>query len=117
MSSSKKDARRIKLVIPYQSPAPAKDGADATSSVSSMLPMAAMLLRNRMVGWGAVGFSVMSWLSESEDSRASSSTPGYFNVGMSLMALVVTYIPILLPAPGSAPAPTTAAPPAPLPVA
>ncbi|CAK7263682.1 hypothetical protein SEPCBS57363_000694 [Sporothrix epigloea] len=117
MSSSKKDARRIKLVVPYQSPAPAKDGADAASSVSSMLPMAAMLLRNRLLGWGAVGFSVMSWLGESEDSRASSTTPGYFNVGMSLMALVVTYLPILLPPPGGVPAPTAAAPPAPLPLA
>ncbi|CAK7223102.1 hypothetical protein SBRCBS47491_005087 [Sporothrix bragantina] len=117
MSSSKKDSRRINLVVPYQAPAPAKDNADVASSMSSVMPMAAMLTRNRFIGWGAVGFSVLSWLGESEEARTNSSTPGYFSVGMSLMALVVTYLPMLLPPPGGNPAATAAAPPAPVPVA
>lgn len=54
--------------------------------MSSVLPMAAMLTRNRYIGWGSVGFSVMSWLGESEETRQNSSTPGYFSVGMSRMS-------------------------------
>lgn len=42
-------------------------------------------------------FSVQSWLGESEDSKKNASTPGYFSVGMSLMSLVVTYLPLFLP--------------------
>ncbi|KAL1894366.1 hypothetical protein Sste5346_005865 [Sporothrix stenoceras] len=115
MSNVKKDARRINLVVPYQAPAPAKDAADVASSMSSVLPMAAMLTRNRYIGWGSVGFSVMSWLGESEETRQNSSTPGYFSVGMSLMALVVTYLPMLLPPPNAGTAASSA--PAPVPVA
>ncbi|CAK7240310.1 MAG: hypothetical protein STHCBS139747_001748 [Sporothrix thermara] len=117
MSSTKKDARRINLVVPYQAPAPAKDSADVSSSMSSIMPMAAMLSRNRYVGWGAVGYSVLSWLGESEEARTNSSTSGIFSVGMSLMALVVTYLPMLLPPPNGNPAATAAAPPAPVPLA
>lgn len=44
-------------------------------------------------------FSVQNWLGESEDSQKSNSTPGYFSVGMSLMSLIVTYLPMFLPPP------------------
>lgn len=114
MSASKKDSRRLNLVVPYQEPAPDKDAADVTSSMSSIMPMAAMLTRNRYIGWSSVVFSVMSWLGESEESRKNSSTPGYFSVGMSLMALVVTYLPMFLPPPGATQSASAAAP---LPVA
>lgn len=78
---------------------------------------------------------MQSWLGESEDSKKSTSTPGYFSVGMSrmffmleatstlrqltrdnhiVMALIVTYLPIFLPpAPGQKGSPTGAPAPAP----
>jgi hypothetical protein len=67
----------------------------------------------------AVVFSIQSWLGESEETKKSGSTPGYFTVGMSLMSLLVTYLPIFLPPPpglnaGSA---TGAPQPAPVPAA
>ncbi len=79
----------------------------------------------------AVVFSLQNWLGESEETKKSNSTPGYFNVAMScmaplnprarfrpqtnvnlrhlVMALVVTYLPLFLPTPGTtAPAPAAA---------
>ncbi|KAI1744619.1 hypothetical protein F4680DRAFT_231837 [Xylaria scruposa] len=51
----------------------------------------------------AVVFSMQSWLGESEATTQSTSTPGYFSVGMSIMALAVTYLPIFMPpVPGQA---------------
>lgn len=47
--------------------------------------MAAIFMRNRYIGWAAFVYSVQTWLGESEDSKKSSSTPGYFSVGMSRM--------------------------------
>ena len=77
----------------------------------------------------AVVFSLQNWLGESEDTKKSNSTPGYFNVAMSCMAplnpsarfrhqtnvnlrypvmsLVVTYLPLFLPG-TTAPAPAPA---------
>ncbi|KAI2617168.1 hypothetical protein GGR54DRAFT_641271 [Hypoxylon sp. NC1633] len=117
--ASKKDMRRPDLVVPYQEP-PAKsgDGAELSSTLSSTLPMAAIFTRNRYIGWASVVLSIQSWLGESEDaSKSSSSTPGYFTVGMSVMALAVTYLPMFLPPqPGQRPATGTEAPP-PVPLA
>ncbi|KAK3363408.1 hypothetical protein B0T25DRAFT_39940 [Lasiosphaeria hispida] len=109
--ATKKDMRRPDLVIPYQEPAPKGDSAEFGSTLSSTLPMAAVFMRNRYVGWAAVVFSLQSWLGESEDSKKSSSTPGYFTVGMSLMSLLVTYLPLFLPpTPGQQRASATDAP-------
>lgn len=60
-------------------------------------------------------FSIQSWLGESEETTKNTATPGYFSVGMSVMALAVTYLPMFLPPPGGARAPTgtEAAPPVP----
>lgn len=44
-------------------------------------------------------FSIQNWLGESEYNKTNSSTPGYFSVGMALMSLVVTYLPMFLPPP------------------
>lgn len=68
-------------VVPYQPPAPRED-VDLTSSISSTLPMAAMLTRNRFVGWAAFVFGLQSWLGESAEAKSTQSTPGYFSVGM-----------------------------------
>jgi hypothetical protein len=73
----------VRPVIKYQEPAPAADTGDFSSTLSSTLPMAAIFMRNRYVGWAALVYSIQSWLGESEDSKKNSSTPGYFSVGMS----------------------------------
>ncbi|KAF3765040.1 hypothetical protein M406DRAFT_322851 [Cryphonectria parasitica EP155] len=115
--ASKKDLRRPDLVIPYQEPMAKNDGADVSSTMSQTLPMAAIFMRNRYIGWAAVVFSIQNWLGESEYSKTSSSTPGYFSVGMALMSLVVTYLPMFLPPPPGSqkmPTGTEAAPPVPL---
>ncbi|KAL5606710.1 hypothetical protein BROUX41_003105 [Berkeleyomyces rouxiae] len=98
--SSKKDQRRVDLIVPYQEPAPKNNEAvELSSTLSSTMPMAAMMTRNRYFGWGSLFFSVQSWLGESESARKGTSTPGYFSVIMSFMALVVTYLPMFMPPP------------------
>ncbi|PHH54227.1 hypothetical protein CFIMG_003182RA [Ceratocystis fimbriata CBS 114723] len=98
--SARKDQRRIDLIVPYQEPAPKdNESVDLSSSLSSTMPMAAMMTRNRYFGWGSFFFSMQSWLGESESTRKSNSTPGYFSVIMSFMALVVTYLPMFMPPP------------------
>ncbi|KAH6630377.1 hypothetical protein B0J18DRAFT_100248 [Chaetomium sp. MPI-SDFR-AT-0129] len=109
-----KDMRQPDLIIPYQEPAAKGDNVEFQSTISSTLPMAAIFLRNKYIGWAAVVFSIQSWLGESEETKKSSSTPGYFNVGMSLVSLIVTYLPIFLPQPGAKQGSPTGVP-APLP--
>ncbi|KAI0476162.1 hypothetical protein GGR56DRAFT_674653 [Xylariaceae sp. FL0804] len=96
----KTDMRCEDLIVPYQAP-PAKAGENVefSSTLSSTLPMAAIFTRNRLIGWASVVFSVQAWLGESEETTRSTSTPGYFSVGMSVMALAVTYLPLFLPPP------------------
>ncbi|XXH02691.1 RNA polymerase II mediator complex subunit [Hypoxylon texense] len=107
--ASKKDMRRPDLAVPYQEPAPKGDAAEFSSTLSSTLPMAAIFTRNRYIGWASVVFSIQGWLGESEEaSKSSSGTPGYFTIGMSVMALAVTYLPMFLPPPpGTRPATST----------
>ena len=97
--ASKKDQRRIDLIIPYQEPGAKKDASEFSSTLSSTLPMAAIFMRNRYVGWASLVYSVQNWLGESEESQKNQGMPGYFSVGMSLMSLVVNYLPIFLPPP------------------
>ncbi|RGP61824.1 hypothetical protein FLONG3_10411 [Fusarium longipes] len=114
--SPPKDPRRTDLIVPYQEPKSSGESTDISSTMSTTLPMAAMFTRNKLVGWASVVFSIQSWLGESEDSKKNSTTPGYFSVGMSVMALVVTYLPIFLPPVGGKQASGTEAP-APVPLA
>lgn len=85
----------------------------------------------------SVVFSVQTWLGESEETKKSSATPGYFSVGMSgtfpsrscgpgwqtangratVMALAVTYLPMFLPPPVQRGAATGTGPAAPVPPA
>ncbi|KAI1260355.1 hypothetical protein F5Y18DRAFT_432306 [Xylariaceae sp. FL1019] len=101
--SSKKDMRRPDLVVPYQEPPKTTDAVEFSSTLSSTLPMAAIFTRNKFIGWASLVFSIQSWLGESEATTANTSTPGYFTVGMSFMALLATYLPIFLPTPGKMP--------------
>ena len=38
-------------VIPYQEPAPKGDNIEFGSTISSTLPMAAIFMRNKYIGW------------------------------------------------------------------
>ncbi|KAK4192555.1 protein Asterix [Podospora australis] len=112
-----KDVRRADLIVPFQEPAGKSEGGDFNSTLASTLPMAAIFMRNRYIGWASVAFSLQSWLGESEETKKSASSPGYFSVGMSLMSLVVTYLPFFLPPAGRSlgqGTATDAPPPAPL---
>ncbi|KFH46586.1 hypothetical protein ACRE_026090 [Hapsidospora chrysogenum ATCC 11550] len=96
-----KDMRRADLIIPYQEPEVKGDTADMSSSLSSTLPMAAMFMRNKMIGWAALIISIQNWLGESEQAKKNAAMPGYLSAGMSFMALVSTYLPMFLPPPQS----------------
>ncbi|KAI5464489.1 hypothetical protein BGZ63DRAFT_153153 [Mariannaea sp. PMI_226] len=96
-----KDMRRPDLVIPYQEPKSKGESNDFASTLSNTLPMAAMFTRNKLIGWAAVVFSIQNWLGESEETQKNSATPGYFSIGMSVMSLAITYLPLFMPPPGS----------------
>lgn len=50
-TSSREPLANARAVIPYQEPEAKQDAQDMSSSLSSTLPMAAMFMRNKMVGW------------------------------------------------------------------
>ncbi|KAJ5198315.1 uncharacterized protein N7498_007432 [Penicillium cinerascens] len=112
--ASNKDMRRADLAIPYVDPPKSSNDGDISGTMSSTMPMAAMFTRNRMIGWVSFVFSLQSWLGESEEQKKTAATPGYLSVGMSLMALIVTYFPLFMP-PQAAKGATAAGPPAPSP--
>ncbi|PKS09374.1 hypothetical protein jhhlp_003988 [Lomentospora prolificans] len=95
--ASLKDMRRVDLVVPYQQPQPRPDEVEFSSSIASTLPMAAMMTRNRFVGWASFVFSLQSWLGQSEQTRRNASMPGYFSAGMAFLALAVVYLPLFMP--------------------
>jgi len=97
--SNKKDMRRADLIIPYQSPVAKESPADFSSTLGSTLPMAAMFTRNKLIGWASVIFAIQNWLGESSETKKTSSQPAYFSVGMSVMAVIITYLPLFLPPP------------------
>ncbi|KAK4102249.1 hypothetical protein N658DRAFT_469826 [Parathielavia hyrcaniae] len=109
-SSKEKDMRQPDLIIPYQEPAPKGDNVEFQTTLASTLPMAAVFMRNKYVGWSAVAFSIQSWLGESEETKKSTGTPGYFNVGMAVSSLLVTYLPLFLPQQGAQRGSATEAP-------
>ncbi|UQC89150.1 uncharacterized protein CLUP02_14678 [Colletotrichum lupini] len=136
--ASKRDMRRPDLIVPYQEPKAKGDSTELSSTLSSTLPMAAMLTRNKFIGCetnsiagaapscggqatiaqgASVVFSIQTWLGESEETKKSSATPGYFSVGMSVMALAVSYLPLFLPPPAQRGAATGTGPAAPVPPA
>lgn len=89
MSAKSKDMRRPDLVIPYVEPPKEESGSgDVASSLSTMMPMAAILTKNKMIGWAGFILALQGWLAETPDQRSSASTPGYFAVGMAAMALM-----------------------------
>lgn len=97
--SSKKDMRRNDLVIPYVDSVKEKNDGDISSTIGTTLPMAAMFTRNKIIGWASLVFSLQTWLAETPEQTRKAGTPGYLSVGMALMAIVVTYLPLFLPPP------------------
>ncbi|KAF2773814.1 hypothetical protein EJ03DRAFT_69647 [Teratosphaeria nubilosa] len=95
--ANRKDMRRQELIIPYTAPEDQKENADIQSTMASTLPMAAIFTRNKMIGWTSVLFSLQSWLSETAEQKAATTTPSIFGVGMSLLSLGVAYMPLFLP--------------------
>ncbi|TGO46744.1 hypothetical protein BOTNAR_0568g00050 [Botryotinia narcissicola] len=123
--AARKDMRRGDLI-----PAAKESPSDFGGTLGSTLPMAAMFTRNKLIGWyvntmnriyihlyveddaggymliykrASVLFAIQNWLGESPETRKTSSQPAYFSVGMSFMALVITYLPMFLPPPPTAP--------------
>ncbi|MCJ1367705.1 Eukaryotic translation initiation factor eIF-1 [Acarospora aff. strigata] len=97
--ATKKDMRREDLVVPYVAPAKQEKESDMSGTMASSLPMAAMFTRNKMIGWAAVVFSLQNWLAETPEQKRTSSNPGYFQVGMSFLSVIVAYLPLVLPPP------------------
>ncbi|KAI5819523.1 hypothetical protein BZA77DRAFT_304278 [Pyronema omphalodes] len=108
-----KDKRSAELIIPYTPAEYNPEEQTIANTMSNALPMAAMFTRNKMVGWTAVVFAIQSWMSESSDSLASGKQPGIFAVGISLMSLAVTYIPVFFPTMPAGPGATGTDAPAP----
>jgi len=96
---SKKDMRRDDLIIPYQEPPAKESPTDMASTMGNTLPMAAMFTRNKYIGWASVVFSAQNWLSESPETRKTASQPAYISLGMAVLALFVTYLPMFMPPP------------------
>ncbi|KAL1972278.1 hypothetical protein VTN31DRAFT_7497 [Thermomyces dupontii] len=94
--ASKKDMRRADLVIPYVDP-PKDNDSDLGGAMTTTLPMMAMFMRNRLMGWVSVVISLQNWLAETPEEKKTSATPAYMNVFMSVMALGATYLPLFLP--------------------
>ncbi|KAK3196323.1 hypothetical protein K4F52_000704 [Lecanicillium sp. MT-2017a] len=92
-----KDMRRQDLIVPFQEPKNKKDPAEFGSTLASTMPMAAMFTRNKFVGWAGFVFALQTWLGQSAE--ASANSPGYLSVGLSLMALGVSYMPLFMPPP------------------
>jgi hypothetical protein len=100
--ASKKDMRRVDLVIPYVEP-PAEKDSDFSSTFSSTMPMAAvcsnlqallyypntfqMFMRNKMLGWVSLLVSLLNWLSETPSQKSTSSTPAYLSFAMATLAV------------------------------
>merc|ERR1712000_553353 len=74
--------------------------ADVSSSMASTLPMAAMFMRNKVIGWVAVVVAIQNWLGESSSQKKNAAMPGYLSVLMSLGALMTSYMHLVIPQPG-----------------
>ncbi|KAG9247405.1 translation initiation factor SUI1 [Calycina marina] len=83
MSSQRKDMRRSDLIVPYQAPVAKESSGDIAGTMGSTLPMAAMFMRNKYVGWVSLVFAMQNWLGESSETKKTSSQPAIFSVGMS----------------------------------
>ncbi|KAK2733333.1 hypothetical protein FQN57_002248 [Myotisia sp. PD_48] len=92
---SQKDMRNADLMVPYVAPSTKKtDAGDIASTISGTMPMAAMFTRNKLIGCHP---TLLTWMAETPDQKKNASTPAYMSVFMSLMAVLVVYMPLFLP--------------------
>ncbi|KAK9385384.1 hypothetical protein V1515DRAFT_608469 [Lipomyces mesembrius] len=96
-SASTNSKKRANLCVRYV-PMQLKSRDDVSSMMASTLPMVAMFLRNKLIGWSALLMTVQSWLSESEASSNESAQPGWLKVLMSFVGVIVCYMDIFFPA-------------------
>ncbi|KAI1612694.1 translation initiation factor SUI1 [Exophiala viscosa] len=75
-------------VIPYVEPKEDKS-ADFSSTFASTMPMAAMFMRNRMLGWFSLLSALLNWLGETSAQKQSNGTPAYLTFGMAILAVAV----------------------------
>ncbi|WPH01429.1 Hypothetical protein R9X50_00427500 [Acrodontium crateriforme] len=97
MAAARKDMRRNDLIVPYMAPKEDKDSSDIQSTMASTLPMAAIFTRNKMIGWTSVIVALQQWLSETSTQKANASSPAYLSVGMALLSVAVSYLPLFMP--------------------
>ncbi|KAK9366965.1 hypothetical protein V1509DRAFT_627842 [Lipomyces kononenkoae] len=96
-SASTNSKKRANLCVPYV-PIEIKSREDVSSMISSTLPMVAMFLRNKLIGWSALLVTIQSWLNESEASNKDATQPGWLKVLMSFVGLLVCYMDLVVPA-------------------
>ncbi|KAF1735627.1 hypothetical protein CRV24_004553 [Beauveria bassiana] len=91
-------------------------GYDESSECSRKRKMGCEICADWVNCRAGVVFSIQNWLGESAETKKNG-TPGYFNVGLSVMALAVTYMPLFMPPPDRSAAGTATGAPAPVPPA
>ncbi|KAK9469374.1 hypothetical protein V1512DRAFT_256098 [Lipomyces arxii] len=89
--SSVGSKKRANLVVRYV-PLELKSKEEITGIIGTVLPMAAMFLRNRIIAWGALLVAIQSYLNETEAQARESSQPAYLKVMMSFAGLLVCYL-------------------------
>ncbi|KAK9475791.1 hypothetical protein V1514DRAFT_339012 [Lipomyces japonicus] len=94
MSTSSSSKKRANLVVPY-APVEPKKKEDVSALLSTTLPMVALFLKNKLVGWSALLVAIQSWLNETEDSQPAQ--PGWIKIILSISGLLVCYMDVLLP--------------------
>ncbi|USP82538.1 uncharacterized protein yc1106_09812 [Curvularia clavata] len=104
--ASKKDMRRADLIVPYAEPEKSKDEGDMSSehSLGTLAARLVLMATSRHpLEHAAHGcfFAVQAWLAETAEQKKTSTTPAYFQVGMSSMQAPTphTYSSLLLPPP------------------
>lgn len=84
------DPRRNDLVVPYTH-RPAINRDKPTAVFSSTIPMAAMFMKSKILGWCGVFFATQSWLEEPAK-RAPDAQPAWLSILIACFSLCVCYM-------------------------
>ncbi|GAO52546.1 hypothetical protein SAICODRAFT_67673 [Saitoella complicata NRRL Y-17804] len=85
-------------IVPYNSSLHKREDArwdDFAGALASFLPMTALFLRRRWLGWIGL-LSAIAAVLNSKEGRSSTQTPPWTTLLISLSSLFVVYLPILL---------------------
>lgn len=89
MSSEQPRSRKNeKLCIPYAHVSDAE--STSRGSVSQMLPIAAMLMKSKILAWASVLVSITAWLNEPD--APSEGAPAAMNIVTSVVSIFVAYM-------------------------